>query len=97
MELISARAYSAISLTLLKDSCPLNARFLLEISRLESRRYEALVVWVRLMIWATYSQLTVLFTNKSELCVRLPPDLCMDTDAISAPASIAETGRLFSK
>ena len=24
-----------------------------------------------------------------ELCVRLPPDLCMETDAISAPASIA--------
>ena len=27
-----------------------------------------------------------------ELCVRLPPDLCIDTAAISAPASMADTG-----
>ena len=30
--------------------------------------------------------------SSSELWVRLPPDLCMDTAAISAPAAMADTG-----
>lgn len=30
--------------------------------------------------------------SSMELCVRLPPDLCMLTAAISAPAAMAETG-----
>lgn len=39
--------------TLAKDSLPRNARFLLEISRLDKRRYDALVVCVRLIICLT--------------------------------------------
>ncbi len=30
--------------------------------------------------------------SRKELWVRLPPDLCMLTEAMSAPADIAETG-----
>ena len=35
--------------------------------------------------------------KSSELCVRLPPDLCMETAAISAPAAMADTGRFSPK
>ena len=31
--------------------------------------------------------------KRRELCVRLPPDLCIDTAAMSAPHAIADAGR----
>ena len=36
-------------------------------------------------------------TSRKALCVSDPPDLCIDTEAMSAPASIAETGRRSEK
>ncbi len=64
-----------------------------EISRLASSRYEPLVVWVRLIIWRTWSWLTPSPVNSSELCVSEPPDLCMLTDEKSAPAAMPDRGR----
>lgn len=83
----------------LAEGCPPRIyRLRREISKLESRRYEALVVCVRLIIWLTYSQLTFGPVSKRLLCVRLPPDLCIETDAMSAPAAIAfSTGIFFPK
>ena len=52
-----------------------------------------MVVWVRLMICRTCPSLHAgADEQQAELWVRLPPDLCMDTAAISAPASMADTG-----
>ena len=38
-----------------------------------------------------------LLVSRIELCVSEPPDLCMDTAAISAPAAMPDIGRLFPK
>ena len=49
------------------------------------------------MIFLTYSESISLFTNKKEDWVKEPPDLCMETAAISAPAAIAEIGKCLPK
>ena len=53
MELISSLAYSAHSMTFWNDCLPRSARFLLDMSRLAIRRYDALVVCVRFIIVLT--------------------------------------------
>ena len=63
----------------------------------DMRRYEPLVVWVRLIICLTYSGFMAGPVRRKELCVSDPPVLCMLTAAISAPAAIAVTGILSPK
>ena len=50
------------------------------------------MVWVRLMICRTWPGFIRGPVSRKEDWVRLPPDLCMDTAAISAPASMAVVG-----
>ena len=61
-------------------------------SRLTISRYEPEVVWVRFIIWRTCSAFIDGPHSRKLDCVSEPPDLCMETDAKSAPAAIAETG-----
>ena len=84
-------------MTLLKVSSPLSARFLRDKSRLDISKYDGLVVCVKFIIWRILPSSIPLAQSSIELCVRLPPDLCMLAADKSAPHSIADGGHRLEK